>query len=291
MCRPDAKTALYQQAIKQGEFLERLVNSMRELVITLDAKGQITYVSPRYSSLLMGRNLFELAKPAASFSGSWNHQALKTLNAPIEVVMALGGQAPKTLEFVFSQLPVAGEEKPSYLVVGRDLTMIRRLEEKLRRQAIFDGLTDLFNHFQFYVLMDREYHRSKRTGRPFGIMFFDLDGFKAFNDNFGHQVGDEVLREIGNIMRATIRRGTDYPCRYGGDEFAVIATEVAPQSLDFLAERIQNAVREKWQGKLGLSAGLAILKPGETSDELLRRADNAAHQAKQAGGHRVNWAT
>ncbi len=276
------------KALKQGEFLERLVRSMRDAVLTIDAHGRISFASPRVSHLLE-KNLFELAKPVASYQGEWGPSILTGAPASVEVALPLVEEFSKTLELVFSPLPKEADGHKHWLVVGRDITAVRRLEEKLKRLALFDGLTGLLNHYQFHVLLEREVQRAKRTDRSIGLMFFDLDNFKAINDTKGHQAGDDVLRTVARILKAGLRKGMDYPCRYGGDEYAIIITEIDTGNLRTLCKRINDAVEEHFQGEVGLSSGVAMLQPGESPAQLLQRADKASYAAKSQGGHRIIW--
>ncbi|MFZ5428246.1 MAG: HDOD domain-containing protein [Thermodesulfobacteriota bacterium] len=277
------------KALKQGEFLEKLVKSMRDAVFTIDTSGRITFASPRVSGFLE-KNLFQSARPVGSYQGAWGPEMLSGAPAPVEAILSTGEDFGHTLELVFSPLPKSPGGKRQWLVVGRDITVVRRLEEKLKRLALFDGLTGLLNHYQFHVILDREAQRAKRTGRPMGILFFDLDNFKVVNDTRGHQAGDDVLRMVSRILKARLRKGMDYPCRYGGDEFAVIVTEIVPHQLENLASRINEALEEQFKGLVGMSAGLAMLGAGETPSSLLRRADKASYTAKNQGGHRILWA-
>lgn len=278
-------TEIEIQALRDLDFMEALISSMRDVVLTVDPTGGITFASPRYSDKLVGRNLFAISKPTASFTGAWEPSVLPDLTAPVEVLLATSEAASLALELVFSQLGAPGEH--SYLVVGRDISVVRRLEEKLKRQAMYDGLTGLLNHTQFLAVLDREVQRAQRTGRPLGLIFMDLDDFKEVNDSEGHQAGDEVLRTMGHVLRQHTRKGMDFPCRYGGDEFAVIFTEITPRHLAMLAGRLDKSIREQCGGKVGISAGVALLQPGETAGGLLRRADSASYQAKSQGGRRV----
>ncbi len=280
-------SALEAQALRQGEFMEQLVESMQDLVMTIDAAGRIGFASPRYADRLTGRNLFAIAKPVGSFAGVWNPKMLATDQPPVEVVLQLRDGNFKSLELMFSRLRGARAGKPGYLVVGRDLTAVRRLEERLKRQAVFDSLTDLFNRFQFHAFLEREARRASRTARAMGMLFLDLDGFKAVNDTLGHQAGDDILRGVAAIIRDKVRKGTDFPCRYGGDEFAIIATNVGEGGLKALAERIREAVVHKFGETIGVSIGLALLREGENPEDLVRRADRAAYQAKARGGNTV----
>ncbi|WP_243364623.1 sensor domain-containing diguanylate cyclase [Fundidesulfovibrio terrae] len=277
------------KALKQGEFLEKLVKSMRDAVFTIDPVGRITFASPRVSQLLE-KNIFQIAKPVTSYQGPWDPELLTGAPAPVEAVLSAGEEFGHTLELVFSPLPKTPGGQKQWLVVGRDITVVRRLEEKLKRLALFDGLTGLLNHYQFHVILDREAQRSRRTGRKMGLMFFDMDNFKTINDTKGHQAGDEVLRAISRILKSRLRTGMDYPCRYGGDEFAVVVTEIEPPQLEHLASRVSKAVDDQFKGLLGLSVGLAMLGETESPSSLLRRADKASYTAKNQGGHRILWA-
>jgi diguanylate cyclase (GGDEF)-like protein len=277
------------KAIKHGEFLEKLVRSMRDAVFTIDQTGRIIFASPRVSHL-MEKDLFQIAKPVASHQGSWSPDILAGAPSPVEVALGGGNDAVQTLELVFSPLPKSPGGQRQWLVVGRDITVVRRLEEKLKRMALFDGLTGLLNHYQFHVILEREAKRAKRTGRSMGLLFFDLDNFKTINDTQGHQAGDEVLRMVARILKSRLRQGMDYPCRYGGDEFVVVVSEVEADQLEQMALRLSAILDEHFKGALGMSAGLAMLAPEEAPSNLLRRADKASYTAKRLGGRRVVWA-
>lgn len=273
------------KALQHGEFMEQLVESMQDIVMTVDGHGVIEYASPYYADKLLGRNIFEIAKPVGSFDSVWDTSLLEGGEAPVEVILQMRDGNFKSLELIISRLRGSLPEAPSFLVVGRDMTAVRRLEDKLKRQAIYDGLTGLFNHYQFHSLLDREVRRSNRTKRPMGLLFFDLDGFKRVNDIRGHQAGDKVLKEIGLAIRSNIRKGTDFPCRYGGDEFAVIATEATAAGVFSLGKRIKEAVDTMFKGEVALSMGVALLCDGEGAELLLKRADRASYAAKSRGGN------
>ncbi|WP_461209689.1 diguanylate cyclase [Desulfocurvus sp. DL9XJH121] len=277
-------TELEMQAFRHSEFLERLVDSMRDLVLTVDAKGNITFVSPSHRDRLQDANLFEVSRPTKDAARSWGPDMLGSTDAPLEISILGPDGSHKPMECIISPLHGRRSEPPAFLVVGRDLSVVRRLEEKVRRQAVYDGLTNLLNHHQFHMLLERETRRALRTTRPVGLIFFDLDKFKEVNDTQGHQMGDAVLRKVAAALREQVRQGTDFPCRYGGDEFAVIATEVDPGGLGSLASRIKAAVDSSLLGKVRLSMGVAMLKQGESPESLLKRADNACYQAKTGGG-------
>lgn len=275
---------LEAQALRHSEFMERLVGSMQDLVLTIDAKGTITFASPSHRKHLLGRNLFTLSRLPRADQNGWGAERLATQKAPLEISLQAKNGQMRPMECIFTRLGGTATEAPSYLMVGRDLSKVRRLEDKIKRQAVYDGLTELFNHYQFHALLEREIRRSRRTGHPVGLVFIDLDGFKAVNDTQGHQAGDKVLRKVAAALREQVRQGTDFPCRYGGDEFAVIAAESSAAGLHSLAERIKASVDSSLLGLVRLSMGIALQKPGESPGSLLKRADNASYIVKGKGG-------
>ena len=164
------------------------------------------------------------------------------------------------------------------------------MEQKIKVQAVFDGLTKVFNRHQFRLFLKREISRCKRMGTALGIIFFDLDKFKEYNDQYGHQEGDQALAKFGQILRQNSRKGMDYPCRYGGDEFVLLAGNMNKKSLENLATRIKDNFDQIFKKQLSLSIGLALLQENESPERLLYRADQAAYKAKKAGGDRIVWA-
>jgi diguanylate cyclase (GGDEF)-like protein/PAS domain S-box-containing protein len=167
-----------------------------------------------------------------------------------------------------------------------------RLRETLRSQAIRDSLTGLFNRRYMEETLDRELNRAKRTGSPIALIMMDLDHFKAYNDTYGHNAGDELLEALGNLVKSQIR-GEDIACRYGGEEFLLIIPGIDMDVALKRAELLRRAVKEMHVHHRGLkpitlSLGVAIYPiHGETGINLIRSADVALYQAKRAGRDRV----
>ena len=163
---------------------------------------------------------------------------------------------------------------------------------QLQSLSINDEHTGCFNARHLHAEVTRELLRMSRFQRPVSLLFLDLDRFKAVNDQHGHQVGSAVLREVGDILHAAIRK-CDSAFRYGGDEFAVLLLETDAESAQVVAQRIHERLRESsFSGGLDLalrlsaSIGFATADP-EFNDlsgaELLRRADQAMYSVKAAG--------
>jgi len=272
------------QTLRRKNFLERLVGSMQELVLTVSATGIVDFCS-RQELGLTGREFFKVFSPQQPYAGVWGVE-LFAVDQPAPVETQLTTQGGSELPYELSVAPLTGKPGTAreYLVVGRDLTQIRRLEAKLKVRALFDGLTGLFNHYQFHTTLEREVNRCRRTGRGLGMVFFDLDKFKAVNDTQGHLAGDAVLRGVGAMLLRQVRQGMDYPCRYGGDEFVVIVTEVDQERLRAIGQRILTDVRELFKGLVTVSVGASMLQESDTSETLLGRVDNLAYRSKTAGG-------
>ena len=168
-----------------------------------------------------------------------------------------------------------------------------RLREVLRSQSIRDPLTGLFNRRYMEETLDRELKRGARNKEPVSLLMFDIDYFKKFNDTFGHQAGDELLRAFGQfLMHGT--RGQDVPCRYGGEEFAVVLTGAPLEGACKRAETLREgakklAVRHAGRdlGAISVSIGVASFPRHQTSEELMRAADQALYRAKSGGRDRV----
>ena len=170
-----------------------------------------------------------------------------------------------------------------------------QLHEEMRRQAITDGLTGLYNHRYFYERLNAELAHSVRYQHPCSLIMLDLDDFKFYNDRYGHLAGDELLRELGKLLRSAIRH-SDIAARYGGEEFALILPETNTKQALVLAQRLLNLVRNHefavrgWRekGKITISIGVASYPVhAQDVDGLVQAADMALLQAKTAGKNRV----
>ncbi|WP_133153819.1 GGDEF domain-containing protein, partial [Vibrio sp. 10N.261.55.A7] len=157
------------------------------------------------------------------------------------------------------------------------------------RQQRPDKLTSLYNRRKIDELLQIEVNRSKRFNHTFGVVILDLDYFKKVNDDFGHQVGDKVLKELSTLLAAKIRK-TDFIGRFGGEEFLIICPESDDVSTYELMEMIRVTVsdhRFTTVGTLTASMGISIFKPGDDIDGLIKRADIALYKAKGEGRNRV----
>ena len=172
-----------------------------------------------------------------------------------------------------------------------------RLLEKTRELSITDELTGLHNRRNFYKVLDSEISRTQRYGGSFSLVMLDLDGFKEYNDTFGHATGDTILKSIARTVRSSLRE-TDSAFRYGGDEFTLILpstdAERAKGIVDRLRSRWSHVLDEEGlssEGPLGFSAGIAQFpEDAETADGLAFLADTSLYHSKKTGGNRSTLA-
>ncbi len=226
------------------------------------------------------------------------------------VPLVVGGEVVGSLEVSEAVYPRHFTEQETALCVAlgeqagvaiHHAQLYHRLQEQketIERQAIIDGLTGLYNHRYFWERLRDEVARAGRYGQPLSLLMLDLDDFKDVNDRFGHPVGDELLRVVGQALQTQLRQGTDCAARYGGEEFAVILpateSELPGGALDgavTTAERIRVAISEAraplvvsgWRG-VTVSIGVATL-PVHADDaaDLVSKADQALYEAKRQG--------
>jgi diguanylate cyclase (GGDEF)-like protein len=164
--------------------------------------------------------------------------------------------------------------------------------EELESLATTDSLTGLYNTRYFYKILESEVTRTERYGLPFSLILFDIDNFKAINDNFGHQAGDAALQIVARALTDSSRR-TDTVARYGGEEFIVLMPNTPKSEAEHLALRLKEAVEKAEYPGLGrapitLSGGVAACpRDASTATELLNAADMAMYRAKRTGKNKV----
>ena len=169
------------------------------------------------------------------------------------------------------------------------LENLRRSQALLARLVIQDQLTNVLNARAFAERLTQELDRNRRYPRPLALMYMDLDNFKVINDTHGHQTGDAVLRLVADAMRSSVRQA-DVVGRLGGDEFAVLMPETDAQLADAAAKRLVASLRNVFKGTPNVTASIGVVSCTATdasTDDLLRRADQAMYDAKKMGKDRV----
>jgi diguanylate cyclase (GGDEF)-like protein len=170
-----------------------------------------------------------------------------------------------------------------------------RLQESLRTQSILDPLTGLHNRRHLKASLEREVRRAARGQRRLAVMMLDVDRFKEYNDTYGHDAADGLLRELGAFLQKRTR-GEDFACRFGGDEFMLILTETNTEAAEKRAQQLLDGIKrltvphgERYLAPPTVSLGLALYpEHGSTAEALMRAADVALYNAKNAGRDRVS---
>ena len=176
-----------------------------------------------------------------------------------------------------------------------EISNLQQSLEAIRAESLTDPLTGLGNRKYFDRSIDAAVQSALANGEPLSLLMFDIDHFKSFNDSYGHLTGDQVLRLVGMSLRQTIK-GQDITARYGGEEFAVVLPNTALRQALTVADHIRRAVMAKELkkkstgeilGRVTISVGVSMLKPGDDTDSLIERADACLYAAKRNGRNRV----
>jgi diguanylate cyclase (GGDEF)-like protein len=326
---------LYTRQREQSHRLQDVVDTTRTLVTTLETEAVLERVVRGSERLLAAdgaRAQVTLLGNAAVAAGPAVRDAAAAL-APVQetgdtrsalyLPLAAKGAACGVLELTvpgrrrFSD----GEIEAAQVLAGQAGVALEnaRLYRRVRDQAIRDGLTGLYNHRHFHERLREECARARRYELPLSLLMIDIDDFKRFNDEFGHQLGDEVLRDVSAILTSGVRRGIDLPARYGGEEFAVILPHTGVTGTEVLGRRLRDGLaaadlpprgvaavevgerlRKGIAGSLfaghggrrhahvSVSVGIAMTVAGNRGpEELLAAADRALYRAKREGKDRV----
>ena len=171
------------------------------------------------------------------------------------------------------------------------------MAERMKEMSREDGLTGLANRRHFDEVLNLEWQRCMRDGASLSLMFIDVDFFKPYNDEYGHQAGDDCLQRLGRILADHARRPGDLAARYGGEEFVVLYPQTGPRSLEQMADKLLRAVADERMphghssvaDHITVSIGTACIVPEQSynPEQLVAAADHAVYEAKNKGRNRV----
>ena len=284
--------AIFREGDPTVDLAERLYD---EFLKAKDANERISSVSDR-----MSRRIEAVHEAIDS--------AMVTANAYSTTLQTATGNLSETLDaaalkLVTSRLLAetrrmqdANQQLEDKLQASRDdIQQLQRDLDDVRREATLDPLTKIFNRKHFDEGLTRAVSEARSSGAPLSLMLLDIDHFKRFNDTWGHQTGDQVLRLVAMTLRSNLK-GKDIAARYGGEEFAAILPDTDLEGAVILADNIRKAVQSKELlkrstneklGRITASFGVAAFRRGDTPPSLIERADRSLYAAKHAGRNKV----
>ena len=294
----------------QKEFLDTVLANIKDGVLTCDAEGNLTYMNPASRVFYGFDEESELVCPSEQSTlfhvdgtTPLSHEEMPFVQAlhkgeihEVEMVIAPENRAPRYVVANGQAIYDATGEKTGAVVSIHDITKRKAAQEALAQQAEemkhlanTDPLTGIANRLKFNTILDHHVALSGRYSNALSLLYFDIDHFKKINDTYGHKVGDGVLIEIVELIKALLRQ-SDLLARWGGEEFVVILPETSIEQAKVIAEKLRSCIETHLfmnVSDLTCSFGVTQLRGDDTEQSFLIRADKALYQAKEVGRNRV----
>jgi diguanylate cyclase len=272
-----------------AELYKRYFGTADDHVDVLETGGRLQAVIDKVSSYLddhagdVGNFGQQLDNLSTAIGRSQPHEKVRALVADLVRETQSMAKRNYTLESRLGR--IAGE-----------VTELRENLQQVQREALTDALTGIPNRKFFDARLLEAVRESLAENEPVSLLLSDIDHFKSFNDNFGHQIGDQVLKLVARTLSDSVK-GRDTPARFGGEEFAIILPRTNLKQAAIVADQIRNAVmRRRFVGKdtrddyggITMSFGVSQYRGNEEPAEFIRRADAALYHAKREGRNRVS---
>lgn len=244
-----------------------------------------------YLALYLSRPIEQLARAAKQVREHQPDVAFPVHHSVREIAQLVQSIQGMTQSLLGKERELQDANASLEATVAQRTAALTQANADLLKLATHDALTGVFNRRRFDEKLAECSLLFQRTGRPFALLFIDVDHFKRINDTYGHAIGDEVLEQLARLIQNNTR-ATDFVARYGGEEFAVLLPEIEePESPDVVAEKIRAVIAGASFAAVGqvtvsIGVGLAELADNNTS-ALIKRADQQLYQAKGAGRNRV----
>lgn len=282
--QPKAEAMLAVDAIKQRSLLVLLLASSLAIALGLTIAGALARPLARIAAAVERLRAGEWNVRLKTSGQDEIHQLAAAFNSLAEQLAKRDAELKRVTENLERQ-------------VAERTCELRQANEELRLVSQLDGLTGIANRRSFDEALRREWRRAMRDEEPLALIMLDADHFKAYNDTYGHQAGDECLKFIAAQVKAAAKRSTDLAARYGGEEFALILTECDLAGAAQVAERLRSSIEEAAWPHAGsavakvvtVSLGVVAVCPQQEEQalELVAAADRAMYRAKQSGRNRV----
>ena len=280
-CKFDASvmTILHQRYFRAPKDEDKMVELGEKITAELDTVLQVLETA--------GRDHSAYGKTLSQASGELGHAKLGEAGIKTLIDQVIG--ATRAMEARSKTLEMRLQTS------SLEVNELRANLESVRRESLIDQLTGIKNRKAFDSELQESIERSIKTGDPLSLAMCDIDHFKNFNDTWGHQTGDQVLRLVANCLSENVK-GRDTAARYGGEEFVVILPQTELAGAVHLANQIRSKVESKKLvkkstgdilGIITISAGVTQYDPNESAEDFVRRADACLYAAKRGGRNRV----
>lgn len=279
--------------LRSKQHLEVILDNLADGLVEITPEGTITFINSAAETFLAIPQRLILGINILTLFGEEHHQYLLSL-----LENALRGQRstsesdPLSLKEHFVTLKIFSLDnipEPSCIVILHDITERKQLNDKLNLLSKTDLLTGAYNRRAFYEYFEKELNAAKRYSEQFSLLLIDIDSFKKHNDALGHNIGDEILKEVVEVFNSQIRQ-VDFLFRWGGDEFIVLLPRIDIEGARVIAERIRSTI-EKWNfsatPSITISLGLSSFRIGDNAKTLVNKADVALYRSKNAGRNRL----
>lgn len=290
-----------EEGIKQ---IKLILDAQDNIVIVTDGE-KINQVNKKFLSFFKINNLEEflashqcivtLFKEDSNFFHCPKHEGEKSWIESIkelpEIQRVVKIDNIENQERIFTVKIDEYEEDSTYYVISfTDITEIKEKSNLLEYQANHDQLTGLYNRQKFHSLFEKELNRTKRYNHDLSLIIFDIDFFKAINDNHGHEIGDNVLKDVSKITLEIVRQ-SDSVVRWGGEEFIILLPETNLDNAMMVAQKLKESLENSEFGymtqKVTASFGVTQFNDSDNETTFINRADQALYEAKKEGRNRV----
>lgn len=282
-------------ARSRAEF-EAVINSIPDAVIFVDTHRDIVLTNPAVRTIfgydfndLHGKTTEMLYADKAQYEKQGErrfHVGASNSSAPYEVMYRRKDSSVFIGETLGTTVKNSRGTTIGFIGIIRDITLRKKMEEKLREAAVTDDLTGIFNRRGFITIAEKQLNLAKRQKKRLALLYIDLDNLKHINDTFGHEEGDRVLKDAAALLKKSFRK-SDVAARIGGDEFGVLLTELTDSADTVILHLRENIGRMNDRtGRsypLSVSIGLTYYDPGSPAsiDKLLSEADSAMYEEKK----------
>ena len=285
-----------------SKYFESILQDSTDIILSIDTDGYILKFN-RGAQIHFGYTQEEIVGKAFKFLFVNDSDELKVINSVLLSGKSVNEEIPLRtndgtiilVNMSVSEMKSDNNQIIGMVVTAKDITEKKKLEMELVKKngllsklAITDSLTGLYNSRHFHDQIKRELSRLKRnTDRKLSLILLDIDHFKELNDTEGHQMGDHVLKSLGQVIKVCIRSDIDSGYRYGGDEFVVILPDTDKNQAYVAADRIQKQFQAFKFGNTSLSMGISEATSGEEEQPFIKRTDEAMYKSKHEGRARI----